>query len=306
MRDIYVLGSINMDLVFHIPRMPKKGETLKSEGFDTSPGGKGANQAVAAARQGARSFMLGSIGDDAFSDQLEASLKRHGVGTTHLTRVKGKTAGNAAILLEGGDNRIVIDAGANAHPSEATIERAIEDAREGDILLAQLEIPLDAIARAFAQAKGKDLFTVLNAAPAAPLSDALYASTDLLVVNEGEAEMLSGVEVEEDGAWERAWEVFSQKGVQRLLITLGEKGSVYRDAERQIVTEAYVVETVDTTAAGDAYIGALAAELAQDERIETALDHASAAAALATKRKGAQEALPSRSDVEAFKKERDA
>lgn len=300
MKSIYVLGSINMDLVFEINRLPETGETMKGERFMMSPGGKGANQAVAAALQNTETFMVGSLGADPLSDKLEKTLEGYGVDTRHVTRRPNETSGVAGILVERGDNRIITDSGANAHQDLSRIRTVIQNAPDASILLAQLEIPMEAVETAFKEAKDKGMTTILNAAPATPLPEALYAFIDHLVVNEGEARTLSGVDVGGSDDARRAAKVLMERGVRSVIFTLGEKGSLYIDRHETIRVPAYTVEVKDTTAAGDTFIGVFAAALASDRPTREALRRANAGAALTIQTLGAQRAIPEQKAIDTF------
>ncbi|MFW6299148.1 MAG: ribokinase [Bacillota bacterium] len=302
MATIYVLGSINMDLVFEMDRLPKKGETLKGKGFMMNPGGKGANQAVAASLQGVRTYMVGSLGDDALSDTLESSLANYHVDTTHIQRIQGTPAGVAGILLEGGDNRIVIEAGANAVHDKKRIETILNTAGPDAILISQLEIPIDHVAHAFRIAKEKGLTTYLNAAPAAPLPSALYKDTDVLVINESEAEVLSGIAVTSKKTALEAADILMGKGVKAVLFTLGKDGALYADKDSLHESKGFTVEVKDTTAAGDTFLGVYAAKRSEGASIPDALATANAAAALTVSQKGAQKAIPPKKAVQDFLK----
>ncbi len=302
MRTIHVFGSINLDFTFHIPRLPEQGETLMSDDFHTSPGGKGANQAVAAARQDVQTVMLGALGSDGPSEKLREALADSGIDVSHVQRLKNEHAGVAAILIEGNDNRIVITPGANHKVAEEPLLHALREAKAGDILLSQLEVPLPSIRKVFAEAKHRGLYTILNAAPAAKLPASLYADIDLLALNEAEANHLLAGRPEAAKSAEDMASRLLHNGAQAVLITLGGKGSLFMDAGRTYRVPAYAVKTVDTTAAGDAFLGTLAARLADSEKMQTALGYASAAAAVTVSRAGAQKAIPFRKEVERFMK----
>ncbi len=301
MANIYVLGSINMDLVFALKRLPERGETVESEKFFFSPGGKGANQAVAAAKQKVSTFMIGSVGSDALSSDLKKALHSQGVDCRYLEEYDDEHCGVAGIFLEDGDNRIVIDAGANRCHDMENMKQALSGSKAGDYLAAQLEVPIEVVEEAFSHAKRVGMKTVLNAAPAKLLPEVLYRHVDLLVLNEVEAKTLTGIALEANKGQDAA-NALMEKGAGAVLLTLGKKGSVYFDRKGRLDMAAYAVRTVDTTAAGDAYIGALIAALAQNATMEAAMRLASATAALTVQSYGAQEAIPSKEEVEAFLK----
>ena len=300
MNPIYVLGSINMDLVFEIERLPEKGETMQGKHFMMSPGGKGANQAVAAARQNAKTYMIGSLGGDPLSEKLLKTLEGYNVDTRHVSIHPEKTSGVAGILLEGGDNRIITDSGANAHQDLSVIRSIIQQAQKASLLIAQLEIPVEAVQTAFKEARDKGMTTILNAAPAIPLPDELYPLIDILVVNEGEARTLSGVDASDPAFINQAAKALMKKGARSLLFTLGEKGSLYIGDNGTIEVPAYTVEVKDTTAAGDTFIGVFAAAFAQGRPLEETLRRANAASALTVQTLGAQRAIPEKETVDTF------
>ncbi len=308
MAQIFVLGSINMNLVFQLERMPEIGETIHSNGFFMVPGGKGANQAVACAKQDIDTYMIGSLGNDALSMTCIESLKSNGVKTEYVSVIEGRLPGVAGIFLEKGDNRIVVDAGANASHDIDHIKKIIEEAKgvPDDILLCQLEIPLKVVEESFLAAKKKDMKTVLNAAPATHLTDTLYSLTDLLVVNESEMEILTGIDLSDESDIEIAAKKILHKGVRGIILTLGKKGSVYFDSEKRIDTRAVNVLAKDTTAAGDTYIGVLLSEILKGSSTEEAMRKASFASALTVTRLGAQQSIPSKNEIEIFIKQKES
>jgi len=301
MSKIIVLGSINMDLVFQVSQMPVLGETLAGEGFFMAPGGKGANQAVACANQGAETWMLGSIGMDALSNKNRDSLLAHGVRCDHVAVYPNITCGVAGIFLENGENRIIIDAGANALQDRSRITSFITNqCSEDDILLCQLEIAVDIILDAFVVAKQKGIMTVLNAAPASLLPRELLRNTDLLIVNEIELATISGIHVVDDNDVIRAARTIIQQGVTSIIVTWGESGSIYIDSHTYDKQSAYRVETIDTTAAGDTYIGAYLSHIQEGFTIKDSMKWASAAAAIAVTTLGAQPSIPTKQEVQDF------
>ncbi|WP_412078286.1 ribokinase [Streptomyces xanthophaeus] len=295
MTAIAVLGSTNMDLVAYVPKAPRLGETVTGRAFRTVPGGKGANQAVAAARCGGEVVMIGAVGADDLGVRLRSALASAGVDTAALRTVEG-ASGTAHITVDDeGANSIIVVPGANAH---VTGLEAGDDSRIGaaDCLLLQLELPLDAVlagARA-ARAHG-GVRTVLTPAPAQPLPAELLAATDLLVPNEHEAAALTGLTDPH-----RAAEALLEQ-VPEVVITLGAAGSLYAARGREPLTvPAPRVRAVDTTAAGDTFVGALAVALGEGRPVDSALAWASCAAALSVQRPGAQDSMPTRAEVVAF------
>ncbi len=286
-RNIIVVGSINTDLVIHAPRMPQKGETLSGSGFFTAHGGKGANQAVAAARAGGSVCMCGCVGADAFGESAVSALVAEGI-RPEVRRVENIPSGTAVIAVTGGDNRIILDSGANALLSEEDIDRVLAGAKEGDIYLTQLENPVGIIGYGMRRAKEKGMFVILNPAPAdGEIADHL-AWCDLLIPNETEAEILNG-----GGKLEKMYS-------GALIVTLGDKGFALKQDGVMQTYACPKVKAVDTTAAGDTFCGALAAKLAEGCDLLSAARFGSAAASLACTGKGAQPSIPRAEQVEKF------
>lgn len=286
-RNIIVVGSINTDLVIHAPRMPQKGETLSGSGFFTAHGGKGANQAVAAARAGGSVCMCGCVGADAFGESAVSALVAEGI-RPEVRRVENIPSGTAVIAVTGGDNRIILDSGANALLSEEDIDRVLAGAKEGDIYLTQLENPVGIVGYGMRRAKEKGMFVILNPAPAdGEIADHL-AWCDLLIPNETEAEILNG-----GGKLEKMYS-------GALIVTLGDKGFALKQDGVMQTYACPKVKAVDTTAAGDTFCGALAAKLAEGCDLLSAARFGSAAASLACTGKGAQPSIPRAEQVEKF------
>ena len=227
MSKVIVFGSLNMDLSVSCPRVPEAGETIIGQGFLASPGGKGANQAMASARMGAITHMVGAVGKDVFGTRLVQSLVEADVLCERVRALKDVPTGTATILRAQGDNRIVVDPGANATTHADVVCSVIDDIAEpGDIFLTQLECDMDATVDAIAYARESGLYTILNAAPAAPLSSDIYQSIDLLCVNETECQALTDISPETEKGCMRALMAFSARGVATTVITLGSRGSV--------------------------------------------------------------------------------
>ncbi|MER7462536.1 ribokinase [Streptomyces sp. NPDC097981] len=294
MTAIAVLGSTNMDLVAYVAKAPRLGETVTGREFRTVPGGKGANQAVAAARLGAEVVMIGAVGADEFGVRLRSALATAGVETAALRTVEG-ASGTAHITVDDeGGNSIVVIPGANAR---VTGLEAGDESRIGaaDSLLLQLELPLSVVLAGATAARAHGVRTILTPAPARPLPAELLAATDLLVPNEHEAAALTGLTRPQQAAEALLGEV------PEVVITLGAAGSLYAARGREPVTvPAPRVRAVDTTAAGDTFVGALAVALGEDRPMPEALRWASAAAALSVQRPGAQDSMPARAEADAF------
>ena len=295
---VAVVGSVNIDLVTRAPRLPVPGETLLGTDFQTVHGGKGANQAVAAARLGASVAMIGCVGDDAFGARLHDALAAEGIDLTHLDRIGGAATGVATITVdEGGANSIVVVPGANARLDADRIDAAHEAIAGAAMLVCQLEVPVTTVARAIACASAHHTPVLLNPAPAQPLFDALLARVDYLVVNETEAESLTGIAVGDDASAVRAAEALRAKGVGNVLVTLGARGVCWRGGAGNGRLRAMPVVAVDTTAAGDTFVGGFAAARAGGASMNDAIDFGQRAAAISVTRYGAQTSIPTRDEV---------
>lgn len=283
---ITVVGSINMDLVVRTARFPKQGETALGDLYTTVPGGKGANQAVAAARLGSDVHMIGAVGTDAFGDELLQKLAVESVGTGLVKRVSG-TSGIANILLSEGDNRIIVVPGAN-HSLEAEEMQAFEgQLKDSAIVVLQLELPIPVVQRTLEICQHLGVPVVLNPAPADGFTEALLPYVTYLTPNETEAEELFG----------SRWEDMLEKYPNRLVVTLGSKGARYFDGGQHVIVEGFKTEAVDTTGAGDTFNGALAVALEEKMPFEEAVRFANAAASLSVEKFGAQGGMPDRQAV---------
>lgn len=300
---IYIVGSLNMDLVIRAPRVPEAGETLSGEGFMTNPGGKGANQAVAVAKLGAEAYMVGCVGRE-FGSELTDALKRYGVHADYVRTETDISSGIAVIVVAEGDNRIILDAGSNARTDGELIDRALAGARAGDYLLLQLEIGLHAVGHALKAAKAKGMVTVLNPAPAARLPQELYAFCDWFMPNQTEAEFYTGTYPSDEESIRRCAEKLQSLGIGNVLITLGTDGSACVSGGMFRRTDAVPAEAVDTTAAGDTYVGAFVTRLSEGADIDTAMRFASTASAVTVTRRGAQCAIPVRAEAECYAAEK--
>jgi len=303
-KPILVLGSLNMDFVVRMPQLPVRGETLTGSDFHMLPGGKGANQACAAGRLGGQVKMIGRVGADIFGEQLRASLHSAGVDTGFIWSTAAESTGVALIFVEtGGQNMIVIAAGANARLSPADLTPLQEHGRSGYLLL-QLESPADTVSAAAAMAHAAGMTVILDPAPARPLTSDLLSRVDLLTPNETEALTLLGrpaqpIERREAG---RITEALRQLGPRIVILKLGSQGVWLDDGEMSVPFAAPLVEAVDATAAGDTFNGALAVALAEGKSMVEAIPFAVAAASLSVTRLGAQASIPLRTEVEAFRR----
>jgi len=296
---IVVVGSLNMDLVLRMDRAPSAGETLPGHDFATLAGGKGANQAVACARLGAaRVAMVGRVGADANGAVLLAALTADGIDAAQVDALTTAHTGVAMIWVEeGGQNRIALAAGANGLLDAAGVERAAALIDAATMLIVQLEVPMPAVEAAVARAHRAGGTVLINAAPAAGLSASLWSQIDILVVNEGEAAALSGMAVVDPASAAIAGTSLRERGPDRVLVTLGAQGVVVVDAGGARHAPARPVQAVDTTAAGDTFIGALAAALCEGRTLDDAVALGQAASALCVTRRGAQASIPYRHEL---------
>ncbi len=288
MKKIFIVGSINTDLVISAPYIPKVGETLTGNNFFSAHGGKGANQAVAAARLGGSVVMCGCIGDDGFGKEAIAALQSDGIDTSFIRVVKSTPTGIAIIVVVDGDNRIILDKGANGCLTEQDIDKVLETAQEGDIYLTQLENPIDIIGYGLKKAKEKGMFVVLNPAPANIEIKKYLGYCDLITPNETEAELLGGKKK-------------LLEKVNTVLITLGGEGFeivTNKGSQKYLCMK---ITPVDTTAAGDTLCGGLVSMLAAGKTLEDAAKFGSLAASIACTRKGAQPSIPLREEVMRYK-----
>jgi ribokinase len=303
---IVVVGSLNMDFVVRVRELPAPGETVLGSNFQMFPGGKGGNQAVAAARLGGQSVevrMIGRVGYDLFADHLKASLAAAGVDVTAVHATKTQATGVALISVDrAGQNSIVVASGANGELAAADVEAMRPVFRGARLALFQLETPLDTVAGALALARQEGLTTMLDPAPAQPLSPELLAQVDILTPNESEALGLLGrppARVSPAEAIEMA-EALRRMGPKTVIVKLGDQGCLSHDGTAPAHIAGFAVEVRDTTAAGDTFNAALAVSLAEGAPIAHALRFANAAAAISVTRAGAQASAPSRREVDAF------
>ena len=297
-RRVVVVGSLNMDFVTAVQQHPKPGETVLGSDVQRFPGGKGANQAAAAAKLGADVAMLGCVGEDAIAQELRASLRSFGADISGVQQI-ATASGMAFITVDAqGENMIVVSSGANRQFSPERFDPATLEAAA--VVLMQLEIPLATVAHVAALARERGLQVMLNPAPAQRLEPSLLACLHYLIVNEGEAALLSGQAVQDVSSALSAAQQLRSQGVACVIVTLGGQGLVYSSPDGQGHIPACQVQVVDTTAAGDSFCGALAQQLAAGETLLAALRFANAAAALSTTRLGAQPSLPAYDEVTAL------
>lgn len=294
-----------MDLVVRMPRIPRPGETLLGGVFFTAPGGKGANQAVAAARLGGEVTMIGRVGADAFGDQLLAQFKVEGIDTRFVGVDSSAATGVALITVDAeGQNNISVASGANMTLTTQEVTSAWEQLAGVDVLVMPLETPMETIVIAASLASQAGARVVLNPAPAQHLSGELLQLVDVLIPNEFEAAIMTGIDIHSDADARQAAEKLIRLGASHVILTLGSQGALIAESDGTDILyadlPAYPVHAVDTTAAGDAFVGAIAVALGEGRSLVEAARFASAAAALSVTRQGAQPSLPTRAEVEAF------
>jgi ribokinase len=298
---ILVLGSSNVDFILRIPYFHEPGETLQSEDVVTVFGGKGANQAIAAKRLGAKVCFATKLGDDHYGDTYRWYLMKNGLDGKYFLRGKELTTGMAFIELNPkGQNRIIVSPGANGSFSEKDLKNLNPLWKDVSVFVTQLEIPLTTVRTGLKMAKKQGAITVLNPAPATRLSSEFLDQVDFLVPNELEAQVLSGIKMKSFHDLTKIGDKLLSLGSKNVVITLGSKGLYFKNEEQELRMRAFRVEAVDSTAAGDAFVGALAWCLSKGTPIKRALTIASGAGALATMKLGAQPSLPLRKELERF------
>jgi ribokinase len=300
MGRVFVAGSINMDVVATADRHPKVGETVAGRQVLYFPGGKGANQAVAASRLGARTTLIGRLGQDSFGAELRTFLGNQGIDPGSIRETAEAHTGTAIITVAEANNTIVVIPGSNALVSADDVADA--PLTKGDVAVSQFEIPLPTITAFFQRARGAGTTTVLNPAPAQKMSGELLALVDILVLNETELSFLAGAELSEDDTAERIIDVARElqaREVQTICITLGKRGVLALAGREELSVPGRVVKAVDTTGAGDCFVGALAAQLADGVSLRAALTFANAAASISVQRMGAGPSMPTAAEVAA-------
>lgn len=297
---VVVLGSLNVDRILQMDRVPEPGETLALNNQDKAGGGKGANQAIAAARSGAQTSFIGRVGADENGKFMLQQLVNSGVTTDLVAVDEDAGTGQAFVMVEkSGENRILIYGGANAQLSAADMKKAQAQIAAADLMVAQLETPVETTQFAFQMAKELGVKTILNPAPAvAKLPAELLKNTDVITPNETEVEILTGIAVTDEAAMLKAAQRLHDLGVATVIITLGSKGVFYDDGAQHGIVPAFKVQAVDTTAAGDTFLGALSSELNPDlSNLKTAIEYGNKASSLAVQKMGAQPSIPTRKDI---------
>jgi ribokinase len=294
---VYVLGSLNIDLVSTVARMPNPGETVSGTSFKTYIGGKGLNQAVGCSRAGAKVIMLGAVGDDGYGKELIDALAADGISDIYISHKEG-ASGVAVIETDAtGQNRIVVIPGANGQLTPADIPEEVFKDISAKYLIAQLETPITTVTDAFKRAKEVGFTTALNPAPAQKLSPELLSHVDLLTPNQFEAELLTGIKVTDHQSAIKAGQALLAQGVKQVIVTLGEDGAMFVSREENFHQPAFTVTVVDTTGAGDTFCGGLIAKLSEGMNMKDAIQYATAAAGLSTTRAGAVPSIPRSNEV---------
>jgi ribokinase len=302
---VCVVGSSNIDLIAKVPRLPKLGETLVGHSFHLGYGGKGANQAVMAAKLGAQVVMVTKVGRDVFGEGTLANYRQQGVDATHVLFDDDRFSGVAPILVDdSGRNVIVVVPGANMGLTPDDARRARDAITAAAVLICQLEVPVETTLEAFQIAKAAGVRTMLNPAPAAPLPDDLLALADFCIPNETEAELLTGLPVASLDDARAAAQALLARGPQTVVITLGGRGALLADRESASHYAAVEVSAVDSTGAGDAFVGSFAVFLAEGISLDHAIQRANAVAAMSVTKVGTQVSFPTRADAGGFLRER--
>lgn len=302
---VVVLGSINVDTTYHVNRFPQPGETIAAQSKSSAPGGKGANQAVAAARSGAQTAFVGAVGSDNEGQYMLEALKENDIDTSHINIDKYHGTGSAAITLDAnGQNDIMVYGGANQVMQPGEFGDLSELLTHTDFLIAQFETPQAVALDLFKQAKEQGVTTVLNPAPAHEIMPELLQYTDVIAPNETECALLTGIELTDEDSMLKSADYFRERGVKHLLITLGDRGVFYSTPDDHGLVPAFKVKAVDTTAAGDTFIGALCSQLEKDlANVEDSLRYAQRASSLTVQRMGAMPSIPTGEDVKAALKQ---
>ncbi len=298
MSKIVVIGSSNTDMVVKTGTFPVPGQTILGGEFFMFSGGKGANQAVAAARMGNEVVFVCKTGNDIFGQRAVAEFNKEGINTRYIATDPEKASGTALILVdEKGENEIVVASGANETLSEKNIDAAEHEIAAADVVLLQLEIPVSSVLHAAKKAKGLGRKVILNPAPAQSLPEELFAYLFLMTPNETEAALLTGISVTDTSTAAKAAEVLLKKGVENIIITLGAQGAFFKNSQTQLLVKAPAVNAVDTTAAGDVFNGVLAGEITSGKNWEEAIQIACRAASISVTKMGAQASMPYRNEL---------
>lgn len=300
-KNVLVIGSINVDYVIHTNRLPKLGETITGSDFAMNFGGKGANQAVAIAKSGCNVKMLGAVGKDLSGDLAIKNLETFGVDCSSVIKAEAPT-GAAVITVCGGDNHIILDVGANSFVTPELIESEAELFDWADIVVMQYEIPVEGVLCAARLAKEKSCTVIVNPAPVKDVSDDLYEYVDWIIPNEFEAQLITGIEQNNDADAEKAMSALRDMGCKNAIITLGKRGCAYHVEDSVEYAGIFDVKRVDTTSAGDSFIGGFCSALCEGKSIDDAVYYASAVSSITIGRSGASVSIPTADEVKEFLK----
>ncbi len=298
--SILVIGSLNMDMVITSEKMPKLGETLNGSNFFYACGGKGGNQAVSIGKLGGNVSMIASVGKDLFGEKLIKSLTDNNVDTKNISIIENKSTGVAVITLVDGDNFIILENGANYSLTPTLVEKYEEAIKTAKFVVLQLEIPMETVEKITEICSKYNVKVILNPAPAKILKEEVYKKTHILIVNETETEFLTGISITSKETCEKALDIFKKKGINNLIITMGAKGVFAFYNNNIYFKKSLKVNVVDTTSAGDSFIGGLCYMLDMDKSFEQALDFGIKSAGLTVTKMGAQQSLPTLEEVEKF------
>ncbi len=299
--SVVVIGSLNMDLVIRTDKMPKIGETLNGSNFVTACGGKGANQAVAVSKLKSDVTMIGNVGRDEFGKRLIKTMTSYGVNVDCIKQVDTST-GVAMIVVANTDNFIILDNGANYTLDESAIESLEDEIKKHKIMILQLEVKLEVVKKSMEIAKRHGIKVILNPAPAIKLPNDLLSGVDILILNETEIETLLGKEMLSFEDYKNGVKELEEKGIESVILTLGSKGVIFNSRGTVCAKEAYRVNAVDTTSAGDSFIGGFVSKVLTGENIENSIEYAMAVAAVTVTRNGAMDSIPTREEVADFLK----
>jgi ribokinase len=298
-KNIVVVGSSNTDMIIKTDKIPKPGETVIGGKFYKAAGGKGANQAVATSRAGGNVTFIASIGNDVFGEEAIKGFSDDGINTEYIKNDSGEASGIALILVDSkGENSIAVASGANLKLHESDLEDIHSNITNADVLLMQLEIPIETVQAAAKIAYSAGVKVILNPAPAQALSDDLLKCISVLTPNETEAELLTGVEVNNENDAKKAAKILLEKGVELVIITLGSNGALVATKEDSKLIPGFKVDATDTTAAGDVFNGALAVAISENKGLHDSIKFAHAAAAISVTRMGAQPSAPQRDEIQ--------
>jgi len=301
MKKILVIGSLNMDLVIMSERHPKLGETIIGKSFFQISGGKGGNQAVAISKLGGEVTMFGCVGKDSYGDILIEELKKNNVNIEYIKKVEKNTGIATIVVDENADNTIIVIPGANFEITTKDIDKNVDLIKDADIVLLQLEIPIDVVEYILKKSKEYNKITILNPAPAKKLSIGIIKNVDYLVPNETELELLSGMSTDSQKEVLAASKKLIDMGVKNLIVTMGKNGSIFIDKDKIVKVGIRKVKAIDPTAAGDSYIGGVIRMMAEKKNIEEAMEFGACVGAITVTKKGAQSSLPTWDEVVNYK-----